>query len=44
MSGWGQSWVGVSGEVHKWKWSGDMAFIWQGVGTLVKVVKKTGRK
>ena len=42
-SEWGQSQVGVSGEVHKLEWSGDMAFIWRGIGTLVEVVKNASR-
>ena len=36
-------WAGVSGEVHKRERLGDMAFIWRGVRTLVKVVKNESR-
>ena len=42
-SEWGQSQVEVSGEVHKWEWLGDMAFVQWGVGMLVKIVKYESR-
>ena len=36
--------MGVCGKVCKWKWLGGMAFVWQGVGALVKIVKDAGRE
>ena len=42
-SGWGQSQVGASGEVCKWEWLGDMAFVQWGVGTLVKIAEDKSR-
>ena len=32
-----ESWVGMCGNVCEWKWLGDMAFVWQGVRSKVKV-------
>ena len=42
-SGWGQSWAGASGKIHKWEWLGGMTFIWWGVGMLVKIAKDNSR-
>ena len=42
-SGWGQSWAGMNREVCKWKWSGDMAFVWWGVGMAVKITENKSR-
>ena len=42
-SGWGQSRAGVSGEVHKGEWLGDMTCIRWGVGTLMKIVEDKSR-
>ena len=42
-SGWGQSRAEASGEVCKWEWLRDMAFVWWKVRTLVKVAKNESR-
>ena len=40
---WVMNWAEERGEVRKWERSGDMAFIWRGVRTLVKVAKNESR-